>query len=374
MSIKRVVDTQFWEDATVIERYSVEDKYFLLYLMTNPHSAQVGIYKLPKKIISFETGYTVDSVSVILERFENKYKNVLYDNDTHEISVINSLKYSIVKGGKPVGDLLIKELNKIDSDFLVEETYNHLLKFWDKSDRIFDETVKLIFEDELSKRKEPKETNDNDNDNDNEESYHDSSWAKPKSVINVGTKPLLADGQTKMKVGKNRQTKINVGKDGQMSGQNNKKNPKKPKVLSESGQKSGQNDQDEPKMPTNTQLEDFKKLWNLYPRKKHRDRAYKAYKKAIKDGTTNKQIQDGIINLKKEIAYKGTEMSFIPYGSTWFNGKCWEDEYEIGNVEQSNDYKTNEITRLENELQDEKLDPIERNFMSKKLAELKGSA
>ena len=174
MSIKRVVDTQFWEDATVIERYSVEDKYFLLYLMTNPHSAQVGIYKLPKKIISFETGYTVDSVSVILERFENKYKNVLYDNDTHEISVINSLKYSIVKGGKPVSDLLIKELNKIDSDFLVEKTYNHLLKFWDKSDRIFDETVKLIFEDELSKRKEPKETNDNDNDNDNDDSYHDS--------------------------------------------------------------------------------------------------------------------------------------------------------------------------------------------------------
>src|SRR5699024_6927321 len=159
MSVKRVVDTQFWEDANVIERYSVEDKYFLLYLMTNPHSAQVGVYKLPKKIISFETGYTVDSVSVILERFENKYKNILYDSDTHEISVLNSLKYSIVKGGKPVGDLLIKELNKIDSDYLIESTYSHLLKFWDKSDRIFDKTVKLIFEDELSKRKEPKEFN-----------------------------------------------------------------------------------------------------------------------------------------------------------------------------------------------------------------------
>ena len=112
----------------------------------------------------------------------------------------------------------------------------------------------------------------------------------------------------------------------------------------------------------------------MNPRKKRKDRAYKAYKKAIKEGTTNKQIQDGIINFKKEIAYKGTEMSFIPYGSTWFNGKCWEDEYETGNVEQSNDYKTNEIARLENELQDDNLDPIERNFMSKKLAELKGSA
>ena len=364
MSIKRVVDTQFWEDATVIERYSVEDKYFLLYLMTNPHSAQVGIYKLPKKIISFETGYTVDSVSVILERFENKYKNVLYDNDTHEISVLNSLKYSIVKGGKPVGDLLIKELNKIDSDFLVEETYNHLLKFWDKSDRIFDETVKLIFEDELSKRKEPKEFNDNDNDNDNEESYHDSSWAKPKSVINVDTKPLETGVQKENGHVQSVQKDVQNKNGHSGNGQNNSIN----------GQKSVQKEPNGQKSVQNNQLENFEKLWKLYPRKKRKDRAYKAYKKAIKEGTTNKQIQDGIVNLKKEIAYKGTEMSFIPYGSTWFNGKCWEDEYETGNVEQSNDYKANEIARLENELQDDNLDPIERNFMSKKLAELKGSA
>lgn len=345
MSIKRVVDTQFWEDATVIERYSVEDKYFLLYLMTNPHSAQVGIYKLPKKIISFETGYTVDSVSVILERFENKYKNVLYDNDTHEISVLNSLKYSIVKGGKPVGDLLIKELNKIDSDFLIESTYNHLLKFWDKSDRIFDETVKLIFEDELSKRKEPKETNDNDNDNDNEESYHDSSWASHKSVINVDTEPVETGVQ--------------------------KENGHVQSVQKSVQNKNG-HDENGQKVSKNDQLENFEKLWKLYPRKKRKDRAYKAYKKAIKEGTTNKQIQDGIINFKKEIAYKGIEMNFIPYGSTWFNGKGWEDEYETGTSNQPVNYQTDEINRLENELQNNNLDAVERTFMTNKLAELKG--
>lgn len=119
---------------------------------------------------------------------------------------------------------------------------------------------------------------------------------------------------------------------------------------------------------------DFEKLWKLYPRKKDKARAFKSYKKAIKDGVTNKEIQTGIVNLKREISLKGTDIKYVPYGSTWFNGKQWEDDYETGNVEQSNDYKTNEIARLENELQDDKLDPIERNFMSKKLAELKGSA
>lgn len=119
---------------------------------------------------------------------------------------------------------------------------------------------------------------------------------------------------------------------------------------------------------------DFEKLWQLYPNKKGKELALKAYKKAIKAGATNKEIQNGIVKLKKEIAFKETDKKYIPHGGTWFNQKRWEDDYETGNVEQSNDYKTNEIARLENELQDDNLDPIERNFMSKKLAELKGSA
>ncbi|BAX71292.1 hypothetical protein [Leuconostoc suionicum] len=46
MAIKRIVDTRFWNDNKVIDTFSVEDKYFLLYLMTNPESTQLGIYKL----------------------------------------------------------------------------------------------------------------------------------------------------------------------------------------------------------------------------------------------------------------------------------------------------------------------------------------
>ena len=174
MSIKRIVDTAFWEDSKVIDKYSVEDKYFLLYLMTNPHTTQVGIYKLPKRLISFETGYTVESVSVILERFESKYSNIVYDYETQEIAVLNSLKYSIVKGGKPVADLLIKELSKINNDELILRVYENLMIFWERSTRDFDKTVKELFENELKKRNVPIIFNDNDNDNDNEESYHES--------------------------------------------------------------------------------------------------------------------------------------------------------------------------------------------------------
>lgn len=183
MAIKRIVDTQFWEDAKVIDTFSVEDKYFMLYLMTNPRTTQLGIYKLPKRIISFETGYTMEVVAVLIQRFENDYKNIVYNHEAGEIAIINSLKYSIVKGGKPTADLLRKELNKVDDGNLILATYQNMKKFWDKSLRTFDKTVKSLFEEELQRRKiiytllndnDNEKENENDNDNENEDSYHDS--------------------------------------------------------------------------------------------------------------------------------------------------------------------------------------------------------
>ena len=45
MGIKRIVDVSFWTDGKVDE-FSPEDKYFMLYLLTNPFSKQLGIYEI----------------------------------------------------------------------------------------------------------------------------------------------------------------------------------------------------------------------------------------------------------------------------------------------------------------------------------------
>ena len=55
MSLKRVVDTRFWNQVDVMERYSSQDKLFALYLMTCPRSTQLGIYSLPKRVIAFDS-------------------------------------------------------------------------------------------------------------------------------------------------------------------------------------------------------------------------------------------------------------------------------------------------------------------------------
>ncbi|MCP0885898.1 hypothetical protein LB941_00935 [Ligilactobacillus sp. WILCCON 0076] len=76
---------------------------------------------------------------------------------------------------------------------------------------------------------------------------------------------------------------------------------------------------------------DFDKLWSLYPtgRKQGRKKAFAAYQRAIKNGTTNKQIQDGIVNYKKEIKIQKTPINYIKQGSTWFFNECWSDEFNF---------------------------------------------
>ena len=93
---------------------------------------------------------------------------------------------------------------------------------------------------------------------------------------------------------------------------------------------------------------DFEELWKLYPRKRGKDKAFKAYKKAIKEGATNEEIRQGILNLIEDIRKNKTEERFIPYGSTFFNGKSWTDDIESGvKPKTCGDNKTQEFMDFE---------------------------
>ncbi|WP_161877692.1 DnaD domain protein [Alkalibacterium sp. MB6] len=164
--VKRIVDTTFWTDMSVIDNYSVEDKYFSLYLMTNGKTTQVGIYSLPKKVISFETGFTSDVIQVLIDRFSKNYGKIIYSEDTQEVTVLQSLQYTILKGGKPVSDLLERELAHIKDSSLIASTYEEMKSFWELSKRSFDKTIKQLFENELINRGLMKPQNDNESIND----------------------------------------------------------------------------------------------------------------------------------------------------------------------------------------------------------------
>ena len=77
-------------------------------------------------------------------------------------------------------------------------------------------------------------------------------------------------------------------------------------------------------------VSDFEAVWKLYPNKKGKPVALKAYKRAIKNGVTNEAIKNGVEQYVMEIERKRIAAEYVKHGSTWFNQECWADSYEIG--------------------------------------------
>ncbi len=132
MGFNRIVNSSFWTDNKV-DAFSPEDKYFMLYLLTNPFSSQLGIYEMNINHASFLLGYSEDTVKVLLERFENKYKIIYYSKETDEIAIKNFLRYSIIKGGPPVHYCLKKAISAVKNKELVSMVFSHIKKYTDLS-------------------------------------------------------------------------------------------------------------------------------------------------------------------------------------------------------------------------------------------------
>ncbi|MEH7481160.1 DnaD domain protein [Neobacillus drentensis] len=115
----RMVRTDFWKNPVVLEEMSPEDKFFYLYLLTNPHTTQIGIYKITKKQMAFDLGYSIESVHALIERFIELHKVIRYNPETRELAIKNWGKYNLHKGGKPVMDCIYSELKDIEDLSLI---------------------------------------------------------------------------------------------------------------------------------------------------------------------------------------------------------------------------------------------------------------
>ena len=98
------------------------------------------------------------------------------------------------------------------------------------------------------------------------------------------------------------------------------------------------------KLPESELKSDFETLWSIYPNKKGKAKALTAYRKAMKDGVANSDIEKGIKAYSREIEHKRTSPEYISHGSTWFSNKRWEDDYETGS--DSNDMSWLETDKL----------------------------
>ena len=127
MALYRHVYLKFWKDDKVMELFSVEEKLLFLFLLTNPNTTQIGVYKILPKEIAFMTGFEEEEVSIMLELFEKEYKLIKYNKLTHEIAIVHWARYNLNKaGGKPMMDCISSELSRVEDVSLLQVILDHI--------------------------------------------------------------------------------------------------------------------------------------------------------------------------------------------------------------------------------------------------------
>ena len=113
MAVYRNVQVNFWQDEFILD-LTPEERYFYIYLLTGTKTKQCGIYILPKRVAELETGYSMETVEKLLNRFV-EYGKILYDTETKEVFIINWLHYNPISNTN-VEKCVLRELKTIKSN------------------------------------------------------------------------------------------------------------------------------------------------------------------------------------------------------------------------------------------------------------------
>lgn len=76
---------------------------------------------------------------------------------------------------------------------------------------------------------------------------------------------------------------------------------------------------------TDTQML-FERFWGAYPKKKGKEAARRAWKKLAPDMALCRVMAEALDRQKQSEDWRKDGGQFIPYPSTWLNGRRWEDE------------------------------------------------
>jgi hypothetical protein len=94
MAAYRNISVSFWTDSKVDDEFTPEDKYFFLYLLTNPHTNICGCYEISMRQMERETGYNADTIQRLINRMQNIHRVIMYSDLTKEILIVNWSRYN----------------------------------------------------------------------------------------------------------------------------------------------------------------------------------------------------------------------------------------------------------------------------------------
>lgn len=80
---------------------------------------------------------------------------------------------------------------------------------------------------------------------------------------------------------------------------------------------------------------EFNRFWSIYPKKTDKSKAFTSFKKALSKSdivhgkATVDQIMIGTENYRKSCELKGTDKQYIKAATTFLNGYCFKDEFDL---------------------------------------------
>jgi hypothetical protein len=154
MSYRKIHDL-FWTDPD-IEELSSEQKYFYLYLLTNPSVNQIGLYGFSLRRAEFETGLSQSKIQELVEFFENLGK-IKRSKVTKELLVVKFWSHN--KSNSPKLKKHVEELiNLVKDKVLIQYIYSMDTESQEEKE---EEEKKEIEEDERKKKNNSFERGDN---------------------------------------------------------------------------------------------------------------------------------------------------------------------------------------------------------------------
>lgn len=108
MSYFRQIHTSIWKDEEFLH-YTLTEKLLFVYFFSNESTTLSGVYKLPLKVASFETGIRLAAIEKALVKFEKAAK--IYYRDGY-IFVVNFQKYN--SGSAKLSVSIKKEIDNLE--------------------------------------------------------------------------------------------------------------------------------------------------------------------------------------------------------------------------------------------------------------------
>lgn len=260
----RAIYTKFWRDPE-INALTPEDRYFFLYLLTNPETTSCGIYQTTVNHMIADTGYNAETIHKLLNHLQDLGK-IQWNPEQCEVYIKNWIRWNAPKNPS-MRDKVVKDLAYVKTPEFREEFI-----------RIATELGHQL--DTVSTPSTHRPARGNGNGNGNRNNTNQGGACSP-DLNGGGTKP--------------------------------KNQPRFP-YLSELP-KLNARDYDYP--------DEFERFWAEYPRPKEKAAAYKKWRVPVTDGVPPEQITNGARGYAAEC--RNREKRHIKLPTTWLNNRCWTD-------------------------------------------------